>query len=119
VIVVTPQEPQGRLVRPYAITGGRTEVRGASLELETQVVATPLGKASLSRYRWEAARVITLCEEPLALVEVAAKLDVPVGVARVVVADLVNAGALELRSPEVEESYTTLLERVLDGIRNL
>lgn len=65
--------------------------------------------------------MIELCETPLALVEVAARLDVPVGVARVVVADLVAAGSLEVResTPDTPAAYTELLEKVLDGIRQL
>lgn len=110
-------QPEGRLIRPYAITGGRTDVAGTGIELESQVVAT--GRASPQRYRWEAAKVIEVCERPVALVEIAARLDIPIGVARVVVADLVGAGALEVKAPEVESSYTELLEKVLDGIRNL
>lgn len=116
---MSSHQPSGRLVRPYAITGGRTEAHGPPVDLETQIVATPRGRESLHRYRWEAAKVIELAETPLALVEVAARLDVPVGVARVVVSDLVSAGALEAREPELEASYTELLEKVLDGIRNL
>ncbi len=117
---MTSSEPQGRLVRPYAITGGRTGSGGPVIELESQVMATPKGAQYLSRYRWEAARVIELAAAPLAMVEVAARLDIPVGVARVVVADLLKDGAIQLAEPERSEgSYAELLEKVLDGIRNL
>jgi hypothetical protein len=79
--------------------------------------------ASQSRYRWEAAQVIAACRRPLALVEIAATLSLPVGVVRVVVADLEKDGAVSVHRPidlDVESaSYTDLLERVLEGIRSL
>ncbi len=117
---MTPVEPQGRLVRPYAITGGRTASGGPTIELESQVVATLRGTENLNRYRWEAARVIQVASSPLGMIEVASRLDLPIGVARVVISDLVKEGAIQLLEPSREQSsYADLLERVLDGIRRL
>ena len=117
---MTGREPRGRLVRPYAITGGRTGQAGLELALETQVRATSKGLDNAHRYRWEAGRAIEAAESPKALVEIAARLDVPLGVARVVVSDLIGDGALALvESKPAASSYTDLLEKVLDGIRNL
>ncbi len=112
-------ETQGRFVRPYAITGGRTSVDGPQLELESQIVATDRGRANQPRYRWEAARVLEACDSATALIEISAKLEIPVGVARVVVSDLIKQGAVELLIEEETASYSELLEKVLDGIRNL
>ncbi|HVR34064.1 MAG TPA: DUF742 domain-containing protein [Acidimicrobiia bacterium] len=113
---------EGRFVRPYAITGGRTDI-DIDIDLETQIEATPRGVASQSRYRWEAAQVIDACRRPVALVEVAASLSLPVGVVRVVVADLEKDGAVGVHRPvELDlgsASYTELLEKVLEGIRSL
>lgn len=115
-------ESAGRFVRPYAITGGRTDV-DLDIDLATQIESTAKGIASQSRYRWEAARIIDTCRRPLALVEVAAALELPVGVVRVVVSDLEKDGAVGVYRPEAEDldsaSYTELLERVLEGIRSL
>ncbi len=114
------RESRGRLVRPYAITGGRTGETGQDLPLETQVVATVKGLEFRHRYRWEAGKAIGASEQPVALVEIASKLDVPIGVARVVVSDLIDDGALELIEPTMPTtSYTELLEKVLHGIQNL
>ena len=110
---------RGRFVRPYAITGGRTDVQGLDLDLESQVVATERGRANHPRYRWEAASIIEVCDAPVALVEIAAKLELAIGVTRVVVADLVREGAVEVIEPSPQESYSELLEKVLDGIRSL
>lgn len=112
-------EVHGRFVRPYAITGGRTATDGPVLEVESQIVATERGRLNQHRYRWEAARVIEACDSATGLIEVSAKLEIPIGVTRVVVSDLIKQGAVELLAEERAESYTELLEKVLDGIRSL
>lgn len=107
----------GRLVRPYAMTGGRTGA-AADLQVETLVQATPKADLLLAGYRWEAVDLINLVRSPMALMEIAARLGVPLGVAKVLVTDLVADGALQLQV-RAEKNYASLLERVLDGVRNL
>ena len=111
-------EESGRLIRPYAITGGRTGTENG-ISLEAQVQASTRAADLVGTYRWEAARLISLVEAPMALVEISARLDVPIGVARVLVADLVEDGALVVHVPQTTQSFSSLLERVLDGVRNL
>ncbi len=111
--------PQGRFVRPYAITGGRTATDGLEIDLESQIVATERGRVNGRRYRWEAAQIIEICNAPVALIEVAAKLELPIGVTRVVVGDLIRERAVEILVEEQPASYSELLEKVLDGIRSL
>ena len=109
----------GRFIRPYAMTGGRTATDGADIHLESQVQASTRASTHLGAYRWEAAKVIELVQAPMALVEVAARLEIPIGVARVLVADLVRDGSVVLHVPEPTQSFTSLLEKVLDGVRSL
>jgi hypothetical protein len=109
----------GRLVRPYAITGGRTGSDGDSIGLEAQIQANTRASSHVGAYRWEAARLIELVQVPTALVEVAARLEIPIGVARVLVADLVRDGAVVVHVPQRSQSFTSLLEKVLDGVRSL
>ena len=108
----------GRLIRPYAMTGGRT-LADTEISLEAQIQATTRASQHLGAYRWEAAKVVELVQSPMALIEIAARLQIPIGVARVLVADLVNDGAVMLHIPEKSQSFASLLERVLDGVRNL
>jgi len=108
----------GRLIRPYAMTGGRT-VAESDISLEAQIQATARASQHLGAYRWEAAKVVELVQSPMALIEIAARLQIPIGVARVLVADLVADGAVMLHTPEKTQSFASLLERVLDGVRNL
>jgi hypothetical protein len=109
----------GRLIRPYAITGGRTGAEAENLGLETQIQANTRASSHLGAYRWEAARLIELVQIPTALVEVAARLEIPIGVTKVLVADLVRDGAIVVHVPQRTQSFTSLLEKVLDGVRNL
>lgn len=108
-----------RFVRPFAITGGRTSEGASVLALEAQVTATERGRTAQRRYRWEAATLLALCHEPMAVVELAARMEVPVDVVRVVIADLVADGAVTVQDIVHEASYSELLEQVLDGIRRL
>lgn len=116
-------ERSGRMVRPYAITGGRTAVAIPDLMLETPVLATSLGRNSVSSLRWEAAKIVEVCSEATALVEISARVGVPVGVVRVIVSDLAIDRLLTIVEPQDEagenDSYAQLLEKVLDGIRSL
>ena len=108
----------GRLIRPYAMTGGRT-IADSEIGLETQIQATARASHHLNAYRWETAAVVKLVQAPMALIEVAARMEIPIGVARVLVADLADDGAVVLHAPVQTQNFSSLLERVLDGVRNL
>jgi hypothetical protein len=107
-------------VRPYALIAGRTHA-GWELALETLVSITAAGRSLLPRLRLEPRAVALLCQRPLAVAEVAARLDVPLGVARVLVADLAADGLVTVQHPPGGEAGdrpgVALLERVLDGLR--
>ena len=115
----------GRLVRPYTMTGGRTGKDLPPIALEAIVVATPHGQKMKNQLRWEASHIIDLTRGGSALVELAARLDVPIGVVRVVVADLAKREAVEItdpmdqEAPDISEEYANLLKKVLDGIQSL
>jgi hypothetical protein len=117
-VLTETEDLTGRLVRPYTITGGRTDV-DSDISLETQIQASSRASQHLGAYRWEAAEVVELVQAPMALIEIAARLEIPIGVARVIVADLVVDGAVVLRFPAKTRSFASLLEGVLDGVRNL
>jgi hypothetical protein len=115
----------GRIVRPYTITGGRTGGEGPVIALEALVSATIEGLRMRWRYRWESAEIIELSRQETAIVELAALLEVPIGVVRVLVADLRDRGAITITDPPSDSpdrdtaEYTELLNKVLDGIKSL
>jgi hypothetical protein len=111
----------GRLIRPYLMTGGRTEVDD-DIRLETQLQTTLRGHRRAGEFRWEAKRIMELAERPTALVEISARANLPLGVTRVVVSDLIKEGVMAAQRP-IEtishRSHASLLEKVLNGIRNI
>jgi Protein of unknown function (DUF742) len=111
------------MVRPYTMTGGRSGLEMPEVALEALIAATPLGMRLRHRFRWESAEIVTLSRQEVAVIELAALLDVPVGVVRVLVVDLRKKGAVTITDPPDltgdGDSYTDLLTKVLDGIKSL
>jgi Protein of unknown function (DUF742) len=110
------------LVRPYAMTGGRTRPR-YQLAIEA-LVSTTADPEHLGSQLPEHQRICHLCQEVKSVAEVSALLSIPLGVARILVADLAEAGLVAIHQPGGDEAAggqpdVTLLERVLSGLRKL
>jgi len=121
--MVSPgDEPTGALVRPYAVTGGRTKPR-LDIAIEALVETTQAGRAVHSNGR-EQNYIVTLCDGRLqSLAEISARMQLPLGVARVLVADMAADGLVAVYEPASLDGNdavgTELLERVLSGLRKL
>ncbi|MFI8520549.1 DUF742 domain-containing protein [Streptomyces sp. NPDC085481] len=110
------------LVRPYAMTGGRTRPR-YQLAIEA-LVSTTADPSRLQGQLPEHQRICRLCIEIKSVAEISALLSIPLGVARILVADLAEAGLVAIHQPGGDEAAggqpdVTLLERVLSGLRKL
>ncbi|MFE3074412.1 DUF742 domain-containing protein [Streptomyces sp. NPDC059247] len=110
------------LVRPYAMTGGRTRPR-YQLAIEA-LVSTTADPSRLQGQLPEHQRICRLCFEIKSIAEISALLSIPLGVARILVADLAEAGLVAIHQPGGDEASggqpdVTLLERVLSGLRKL
>jgi hypothetical protein len=117
-----PERPSGRpVVRPYVLTGGRTRTDGIDVSLDAVAIACVPADAPLPDATPETLAILALSQEPLPLVEIAARLGLALGVARVLVGDLATSGIVALREPRPVDAHTDtqLLERLLDGIRAL
>ncbi|HWH00182.1 MAG TPA: DUF742 domain-containing protein [Pilimelia sp.] len=116
------EDPRGALVRPYAVTRGRTEPR-QDIAIEAVLVATPTGRQEARFAGHDKNRIAVMCDErPLSLAELAAYVRLPLGVTRVLVADMVADGLLKLRNAAPAQGYQermNLLERVLSGLRRI
>jgi hypothetical protein len=113
------QRPGGRVVPVYALTGGRTRsTAGSELPVETLVTVTAAG-SGVGDLQLEYSETIRLAAQPVSVVEISALLRVPVGVARVLVSDLVSAGYLEIHLPPTGGAGPSpaVLERLLEGLR--
>src|SRR2546429_6193500 len=126
-MVADRDEPTGALVRPYAVTRGRTRPK-LDVALEALVETTPRGRTALHRDSGGHAReqqyIAALCDGRLqSLAEVAARMQLPLGVARVIIADMAADGMVAVYEPTSFDSNdsvgTELLERVLSGLRRL
>jgi hypothetical protein len=107
----------GPVVRPYAVTRGRTKSNQTELELIT-LVMTASSELRLRGGEPEYANILRLCQTPVSVAEIAARLNLPVGVVKVLVSDLIEQRYLVYgRNPVVGEE--DVLHAVLDGIRRL
>ncbi|HUG84353.1 MAG TPA: DUF742 domain-containing protein [Euzebya sp.] len=117
-----PRRPYELITRPYALTGGRTEPSDRTLAIESLVEMTWEGYDALDSLHFEAREIIVLAQQTMSVAEVAAHLGVPLGVARVLVSDLLDEGFVVVHPPPdsgrgVQDP--TLLEKVLNGLRAL
>ena len=115
-------EEAGPVVRPYTITGGRVDPAG--FDLIAHVVATegnasaPPGDPARGQTPEERA-ILTVAASPCAVVEVAAVVDLPLGVVRVLLADLHEKELIERYDPPTaaDGPNEQLLQAVIHGLR--
>jgi len=111
------EENRTQELRPFLLTAGRVAA-DATVAVETQVVTTDRGRALSDRLTFERADIVALCDEPLSVAEIAARLRLHLGVVRVLVGDLSAEGYLAVYLPNVDaaQDVDTLL-RVIRGLR--
>jgi len=114
----------GPVVRPYALTGGRTEpASGAVLDVITVIVASRRAREpdDWMELSPEHRRLLGLCRRPVTLADVASTTGLPLGVVRVLLADLIAQGRITARParPAGEEPSAALLKEVLHGLHAL
>jgi Protein of unknown function (DUF742) len=114
----------GPVVRPYAVTGGRTEpAEGEVLDLITIIVDAGRGSVDADPIDFspEHRRIVTLCRRPATVADVASDTALPLGVVRVLLADLIQSGRIKVlpQRPAGEQPSTDLLREVLHGLRAL
>ncbi len=108
------------MVRPYALVRGRTKPTGDVLDVISMAysVGTPVPDAA--ELEPEHLAVLQQCENPMSVADLAATLDLPLGVIRVLLADLRDRGLLRIHRPRAERlTDIRLLREVADGLRRL
>jgi hypothetical protein len=115
-----PEDDEDFLVRPYAVTGGRTEPR-YQLEIEAMVVAQYYEARDLSLLTPECQAILEFCRDWRSVAEVSAVLQMPLGVARILIADMAMEGLVRIDQLDHAQGGpdVKLLERVLSGLRRL
>jgi Protein of unknown function (DUF742) len=113
----------GPVVRPYALTGGRTKPADSEVLdlIDVVAAADPAERDSdpidLSP---EDRRILRLCRRPVTVTDVADTTSLPLGVVRVLLADLIVRGRITVvPKRSAEQPSTDLLKEVLHGLRAL
>ncbi len=110
----------GPVVRPYTVTGGR--VRPATgFDLVAFVVAAPLDRVDLAPLQPEHRAIIEVAQRPVAVAELAARVDLALGVVRVLLGDLLGAGLVVSYEPQPAAALPNhdILQAVVNGLRAL
>jgi hypothetical protein len=108
------------LVRPYTRTGGRTKPIHA-LELETLLSFSPAWQVDMQMLRADHRAICVACHTPQSTAELAVYLGLPLGAARVLIADVVDLGLVQVHELELVGTRPSmdLLERVHAGLLKL
>ena len=114
------EDDEDFLVRPYAVTRGRTKPR-YHLEIEAMVSAAHYQAGDLSRLSPECQAILELCRDWRSVAEISAVLQMPLGVARILITDMAAEGLVRIHQLNHDQGRpdVKLLERVLSGIRRL
>lgn len=116
-------EAAGPVVRPFVLIRGRTRPSGAGdLDLLAVITASSRTPGDVWGLGPEHLSLLRLCASPTSLADLASSLDLPLGVVRVLVADL-----RELDLVTVHRATTTqwqnddlpILREVINGLRQL
>lgn len=115
---MSPRPHGRRLVPHYLATGGRAHDDRVPLErLSVLMAAAPAEPSELSPGQRRVLDILPVgCSLPLA--EVAAHLELPFSIARVLAADLVEAGYLRSRPPipPAQQPDRDILEKLINGL---
>ena len=120
------RDSRGPVVRPYAVTSGRTRPSGAAIDMVALVSAlrrislADLEPEQQAKLGPEHRRLLACCQGPVAVADLAADLDLPLGVVRILVADLREQGLVSVIQPAPAGfSDMTILKEVADALRKL
>lgn len=106
----------GPVVRPYAVSRGRTREYGEQLDLLAIVVGRAPTASDRLRLDSEHLRLLNLCRRPVTVADLASDVDLPLGVVRVLLRDLQHQGLVGVR-PSETRGYSRD-ERILRTVLN-
>ncbi|MDH2392539.1 DUF742 domain-containing protein [Streptomyces sp. HNM0663] len=116
----------GPLVRPYAMTGGRTRPGPNHIRLDlialVDIAPDAPGPAQEALLGPEHRTLLALCRlETQSVAELAADADLPVGVVRVLLGDLLQGGHIRVSRPvpPAQLPPEKILREVIEGLRAL
>jgi Protein of unknown function (DUF742) len=112
-------EDAGRVARPYTVTGGRTRPRGErQFDLIDIVVATGAEPGGAFSPGPEHRHILGLCQRPTVVADLTAAVGLPLGLVRVLLADLLYEDQISV-SRQAQRTDMRLLQKVLDSLKAL
>lgn len=121
-----PDEPwvdegAGPVLRPFAVARGRTRRTGTEFDLIAMIVTAEVPVPDPRTLGPEEEHILERCLRPRSVAELAADLDLPVGVVRVLLDDLLGRGLIVVQRPAAQAASPdpSLLKEVIDGLRAL
>jgi hypothetical protein len=114
-------EEAGPVVRPYALTRGRTRPTGEALDLIALVTAVRGVEVNPMGLDPEHLALLRMCRLPASVADLAADLDLPVGVVQILLADLRERSLIHVHHPTLPARLPDprILREVADGLRRL
>jgi hypothetical protein len=110
----------GPLVRSFALTGGRAR-SGTTFDLLAYVVATDSAQSVIWQTQPEHRAILARAAAPISLAELASEVDLPLGVVRVLLGDLVELEAIAIQEPPANAGLPNdnVLKAVIHALRTL
>jgi hypothetical protein len=114
-------EEAGPVVRPYAVTRGRTRPTGEVLDLIALVTAVRGVEVDPAGFNPEHLALLRMCRLPASVADLAADLDLPLGVVQILLADLRERSLISVHHPTLPAQLPDprILREVADGLRRL
>jgi hypothetical protein len=114
-------EEAGPVVRPYALTRGRTRPASGNLDLIAMVTATGALPRDPAELGPEQLHILKIANRAVSVADIASDLDLPIGVVRVLLGDLHEQGLVNVRPPAQVAPLPSvrILKEVINGLRAL
>lgn len=116
-------EEAGPVVRPYVVISGRTKPKGElNLDLLAMITTTWRTPTEAWTLSPEHFAILNTCTRPASLVDLASDLNLPLGVVRILVADLCERELVAVRAPRTTVTWQDdlpILREVLHDLRGL
>jgi DNA-binding transcriptional ArsR family regulator len=115
-----PSRGSSRVVRPYALVRGRTKPTGDGLDVISMACSLRVSVPDPTDLEPEHLALLRRCAVPMSVAELASTFDLPLGVVRVLLADLRDRELVRIDQPSQERvTDVRLLREVADGLRRL
>ena len=97
------------VVRAFMVTEGRTRARGQEFAVETMVSPTAVACTAVPLLQFERQQIVGQLEQPTAIVEIAARLGLPLRAVQVLVSEMIGDGLLRQHATVLHPDSALLL----------